>query len=202
MVRSTTQRSLPSRSRVSCCVWRSGRDASIPELVAVTAAVISAIGEECLWPELAVAASRWNPIHERQQLGDVVAIPGGQRHGQGDIFWNLTQDKIVRAGALLDAVDHVDMPACVSHALILAISSGSSDRGTAVPSNRIITLSMAARVRCRCRCSRQEGRPASAVSSKGSICERKRRMALVRICETLDSDTPITSLISASLMFS
>lgn len=62
----------------------SGRDASLPECFFVTAAAVGAVGEQSLWPELPVAASWWNKVHEREQLGDVVAIPGSQRYGQGD----------------------------------------------------------------------------------------------------------------------
>ncbi len=46
------------------------------------AAVIRPVGEQCLWPELAVSAGRRDPINERDELGDVVAIAGCESHGQ------------------------------------------------------------------------------------------------------------------------
>ena len=61
-----------------------GSDTALPERLAVSTAVVCAVGEQRLGPELAVTARRGHTINERQQLGDVVAVCGGQRHGQRD----------------------------------------------------------------------------------------------------------------------
>jgi hypothetical protein len=44
-----------------------GRDATFPQGLAVPAAVISAVGEQLLGPELAVPASRRAPVNERYE---------------------------------------------------------------------------------------------------------------------------------------
>jgi len=59
-------------------------DAALAQRLAVAAAVVCAVGEQRLGAELAVASGRRDPVHEREKLGDVVAVPAGQDHGQGD----------------------------------------------------------------------------------------------------------------------
>jgi hypothetical protein len=61
-----------------------GCDATLFERLAVLSAVIGTVSEQRLGPELPVAAGRRDAIDKRQQLGDVVAVPSGERHGQGD----------------------------------------------------------------------------------------------------------------------
>ncbi len=60
----------------------SWRDAALAECLAMLAAVIRPVGEQRLWPELAVSTRRWDAIDERQQLGDVVAVRGDESAGQ------------------------------------------------------------------------------------------------------------------------
>jgi hypothetical protein len=60
-----------------------GRDPAFAQGGAVPATVIRTVGEELLGPELAVPASRRDPVDERYELGDVVAVRGRQGHGQG-----------------------------------------------------------------------------------------------------------------------
>lgn len=62
-------------------------DAAGPQLAAVLLVVIAAVGEQPLgalaWaPRL--AADRTDGIDEREQLGDVVAMPAGQRDRERD----------------------------------------------------------------------------------------------------------------------
>ncbi len=45
-------------------------------------AVIRPVCEQRLWPELAVSAGRGDPIDEWDELGDVVAVAGGESGGQ------------------------------------------------------------------------------------------------------------------------
>jgi len=58
------------------------RDPSLSEFLAVFAAVVGAIGEQHLGPELAVPAGRWDPVYQRHELGDVVAVRRCERRGQ------------------------------------------------------------------------------------------------------------------------
>ena len=61
--------------------------APAPELAAVLVVVITAVGEQlvgALSGAAALAAQRPEPVHEREQLGDVVAMAAGQRRGQRD----------------------------------------------------------------------------------------------------------------------
>ncbi len=59
-------------------------DPALPERFAMAATVVSAVSEQRFGTELAVAPGRRDTIHEREKLGDVVAVPAGQDHGQGD----------------------------------------------------------------------------------------------------------------------
>ena len=58
------------------------RDVAFAERVAMLAAVIRPVGEQRLRPELAVNAGWRDPINERDELGYVVAIAGGEGRGQ------------------------------------------------------------------------------------------------------------------------
>jgi hypothetical protein len=73
-----------SRSVCDVALGDPGRDAALPQRLAVAATVVCAVGEQRLGAELAVASGRRDPVHEREKLGDVVAVPAGQDHGQGD----------------------------------------------------------------------------------------------------------------------
>lgn len=58
-----------------------------PELAAVLVVVIAAVGEQlvrALARTAGLAAQRAEPVDERQQLGDVVAVAAGERDRQGD----------------------------------------------------------------------------------------------------------------------
>jgi len=74
-----------------------GLYAALFERLAVLSAVIGTVSEQRPGPELPVAASRWDAVDERDQLGDVVAVAGSERHGQGDA---------------LAVADHVVLGAC------------------------------------------------------------------------------------------
>lgn len=71
---------LASRDRV--------RDAARSQHAAVLVVVIATIGEHAsgplTWPPAARAAYRWDLVHERDQLRDVVAVGGRHRPGQGE----------------------------------------------------------------------------------------------------------------------
>jgi hypothetical protein len=51
-----------------------GCDTALPERVAMSLAVVGAVGEQRLEPELAVAACPRHPVDEQYELGDVVAV--------------------------------------------------------------------------------------------------------------------------------
>jgi hypothetical protein len=58
-----------------------------PELAAVLVVVIAAVGEQplCSLARPAdLSAHRLEPVHEREQLGDVVAVRAGDRHRERD----------------------------------------------------------------------------------------------------------------------
>lgn len=60
-------------------------DPAPPELAAVTVAVIATVSEQlagALARAPAAAAYRLDGVEQRQQLGDVVAVAGGQRERQ------------------------------------------------------------------------------------------------------------------------
>jgi hypothetical protein len=60
-------------------------DATPPEEPAVLVVVVAAIGEQRLRPATrpaTTAAHRWDAIEQFEQLGDVVAVGGGQRPGE------------------------------------------------------------------------------------------------------------------------
>ncbi len=80
----------------------SGRDAPCAERLAVLAAVICPVGEQRLWPELAVNAGWRDPIHERDELGYVVAVTGGESRSQRG---SLTVADHVVLGARPAAID-------------------------------------------------------------------------------------------------
>jgi hypothetical protein len=64
-----------------------GLDAASPERAAVLVVVIAAVGDQAVGAQTRparLAADRSRPVDERQQLGDVVAVPAGQRDGQRD----------------------------------------------------------------------------------------------------------------------
>lgn len=55
------------------------------KLASVLVVVIAAVGDHPLWPPArspALASDRLNPVDEWQQLGDIVAVPAGQRDRQ------------------------------------------------------------------------------------------------------------------------
>lgn len=62
------------------------RDAARSQESAVLVVVIATIGQHPLgslaWPAAARAAYRWDLVHERDQLGDVVAVGAGHTPGQ------------------------------------------------------------------------------------------------------------------------
>jgi hypothetical protein len=58
-----------------------GLDAAAPELTAVLVVVIATVGDRAIWalPGPATPARhRADPIHQRQKLGDVVAVGAGE----------------------------------------------------------------------------------------------------------------------------
>ena len=64
-----------------------GFDAALPEQPAVFVVVVAAVGEQGLgsssWPA-DTAADGWYPVEQLEQLGNVVAVPAGQRPGERD----------------------------------------------------------------------------------------------------------------------
>ena len=96
----------------------SGRDAPCAERLAVLAAVICPVGEQRLWPELAVNAGWRDPIHERDELGYVVAVTGGESRSQRG---SLTVADHVVLGARPAAID--GRGACLFAPLLLARAS-------------------------------------------------------------------------------
>ncbi len=64
-----------------------GLDATAPELAAVLVVVVAAVGEQfvgALARATGLALEGPEPVDEREQLGDVVAVAGGQGRGQRD----------------------------------------------------------------------------------------------------------------------
>ena len=62
-------------------------DAAAAEFVPVGLRVVGAVGEEELRSasrSSAFAADRWDRLEEREQLGDVVAVGGGEEAGEGN----------------------------------------------------------------------------------------------------------------------
>lgn len=59
-----------------------GCDTALFERLTVLSAVIGTVSEQRLGPELPVATGRRDAINQRDQLGDVVAVPSGERHRQ------------------------------------------------------------------------------------------------------------------------
>ena len=62
--------------------WDRGADPAGPQLASVAAGVVGAVAEQPPRPATrtsALAAHRWNRIHERQQLEDVVVVAGAER---------------------------------------------------------------------------------------------------------------------------
>jgi hypothetical protein len=58
-------------------------EAAAAQLAPILVVVIAAIGDHPLRPPSGpprLAGDRSDPINQRQQLGDVVAVPAGQRH--------------------------------------------------------------------------------------------------------------------------
>src|ERR1044072_7433568 len=60
-------------------------DASLPDRAAVLGGVVAAVGERRLRSATRAAtttAHRWDAVEQFEQLGDVVAVGGGQRPGE------------------------------------------------------------------------------------------------------------------------
>ncbi len=66
-----------------------GLDLALAQLPVVAVRPIGTVGEQLLWSfarTTEFAAHRWDLVDERDQLGDVVAVGGGQRDRQRDSF--------------------------------------------------------------------------------------------------------------------
>ena len=64
-----------------------GLDPALPELAPVLVVVVAAVGGDPLGASAGaadLAAHRWHPVDQRDQLGDVVAVAAGDRPGQRD----------------------------------------------------------------------------------------------------------------------
>lgn len=62
-------------------------DAALPQQAAVLVGVVAAVGEECVGPASGPADNAGHSgdlVQQRQELGDVVAVPAGQRHRERD----------------------------------------------------------------------------------------------------------------------
>jgi hypothetical protein len=124
------------------------QQATSQERFAVFAAVVGAVGKQRSGPELAVSAGRWDAIDERQQLGDVVAVRGGESSGQRG------------------------SPAIADHVVLGARSAAIDERGAclgAPPLARTCELSTTARD--------QSSAPASCSSSRSTWCRRSQTPA-------------------------
>jgi hypothetical protein len=71
---------------VACPAARDLRlDATLPELAAVGVVVVAAVRDQTLRAPTRPAhppANAWHSVDQRKQLGDIVAVPAGQRPGQ------------------------------------------------------------------------------------------------------------------------
>ena len=62
-------------------------DPALAELAAVLVVVVAAVSRDSVGPAAwaaDLAADRWYPVDERDQLGDVVAVAAGERPGERD----------------------------------------------------------------------------------------------------------------------
>ena len=83
-MRSTTQRSARGRapSRAHCWAWRSAPGCRGRAAAGMLLGVVGAIAEQplgALSRSAALAGQRWDGVDQRQRLGDVVDVVGGQR---------------------------------------------------------------------------------------------------------------------------
>ena len=79
--------SVAAKSGAVCCI-ASGYlrfDAACSECAAVDGVVVGAVGADAVGSAAGsadLAANRWHPVDEREQLGAVVTVPAGHRPGE------------------------------------------------------------------------------------------------------------------------